>query len=55
MLIFSRWDEWVVIDRLMKFTEGNVQKQSPRSKNPAMEKNVKPGRAFQIKRKHSAG
>lgn len=50
----KKWDEWVVIDRLMKFTEGNVQKQSPQSKNPAMEKNVKPGRAFQIKRKHSA-
>ncbi|CAK9174730.1 unnamed protein product [Ilex paraguariensis] len=48
------WDEWVSIDRLMKHTEENVQKQQELNKRQDIEKNTKLGRASQPKPKTSA-
>ncbi|KAG6626469.1 hypothetical protein I3843_15G045400 [Carya illinoinensis] len=46
----KKWDEWVGVDRLMKFTEENVQKQQALNKKQSFEKNT---RASLIKPKSS--
>ncbi|KAE9457203.1 hypothetical protein C3L33_10894, partial [Rhododendron williamsianum] len=45
------WDEWVSMDRLMKFTEENVQKQVVLNKRKSTEKITKTGVARGKKRK----
>nr|DAD41373.1 TPA_asm: hypothetical protein HUJ06_015696 [Nelumbo nucifera] len=47
------WDEWVGVDRLMKFTEENVRKQQTLEKRQGADKNPKSGRSTQIKPKNS--
>ncbi|CAK9135365.1 unnamed protein product [Ilex paraguariensis] len=54
IIIINSWDEWVSIDRLMKHTEENVQKQQELNKRQDIEKNTKLGRASQPKPKTSA-
>ncbi|XP_040996693.1 protein MRG1-like isoform X2 [Juglans microcarpa x Juglans regia] len=49
----KNWDEWVGVDRLMKFTEENVQKQQALNKKQSFEKNTKLARASLIKPKSS--
>lgn len=49
----KNWDEWVDMDRLMKFTEENVQKQKALNKKHILEKNTKLPRASPIKPKSS--
>ncbi|KAI5655248.1 hypothetical protein M9H77_32435 [Catharanthus roseus] len=49
------WDEWVGFDRLMKHTEENLQKEKEINEKQDMNKNVKNGRALQIKPKSSNG
>lgn len=48
------WDEWVGMDRLMKHTEENVEKQQALDKKQGVEKN-KSGRSTQAKPKSSTG
>lgn len=50
----KNWDEWVSMDRLMKFTEENVQKQQALNKKQHSEKNSKL-RVSLIKPKSSSG
>lgn len=45
----KKWDEWVCMDRLMKFTEENVQKQQARNKEQLFEKNTKLPRPSPVK------
>ncbi|GMP45408.1 hypothetical protein CsSME_00013946 [Camellia sinensis var. sinensis] len=49
----KNWDEWVGMDRLMKFTEDNVQKQQELNEKRNTEKITKSGRASQIKPRNS--
>ncbi|RWR82979.1 protein MRG1 [Cinnamomum micranthum f. kanehirae] len=49
----KNWDEWVDMDRLMKLTEENVQKQQELEKNLSADKNPKSGRSAQMKPKSS--
>lgn len=48
------WDEWVGSDRLMKYTEANVEKQKKLFKNQNGDKNLK-GRMAQSKPKSTTG
>ncbi|KAM0882545.1 hypothetical protein ACQ4PT_032239 [Festuca glaucescens] len=41
------WDEWVPSDRLLKYTEENIRKQQELTKNQAVDKTIKTGRAAQ--------
>jgi hypothetical protein len=54
-VFFNSWDEWVGMDRLMKFTEENVQKQNALNKKQLLEKNAKLPHASLIKPKSSNG
>lgn len=54
-VFFNSWDEWVGMDRLMKFTEENVQKQKALNKKQLLEKNTKLPHASLIKPKGSNG
>ncbi|KAM7507139.1 hypothetical protein LguiA_017592 [Lonicera macranthoides] len=47
------WDEWVGADRLMKYTEENVLKQTALDKKQGVDKNAKPARSTQTKLKIS--
>ncbi|KAF9600247.1 hypothetical protein IFM89_005071 [Coptis chinensis] len=48
------WDEWVEIDRLLKFTEENIEKQETQNKKQGGDKNPKSGgRSTQSKPKSS--
>ncbi|XP_020673312.1 protein MRG1 isoform X2 [Dendrobium catenatum] len=47
------WDEWVVADRLLKFTEENVAKQKFLAKNQNVDKSSKSGRSTQSKPRSS--
>ncbi|KAD4888207.1 hypothetical protein E3N88_20280 [Mikania micrantha] len=47
----NSWDEWVGVDRLMKYTEENIQKQQALDKKQGVDKNSKSGRATQTKPK----
>ncbi|KAF3675007.1 putative receptor protein kinase ZmPK1-like [Capsicum annuum] len=49
------WDEWVGIDRLMKHTEENVQKQQELKKRQDTDKNGKAVRGSQMKTKGPTG
>ena len=49
------WDEWVGMDRLMKYTEENIVKQQALDKKAGVDKNSKSGRSGQAKPKSSAG
>ncbi|XP_042502954.1 protein MRG1-like isoform X2 [Macadamia integrifolia] len=49
----KNWDEWVAVDRLMKFTEENVRKQQDLEKQLSADKSLKLGRSTQIKPKGS--
>ncbi|KAJ7966566.1 MRG family protein isoform 1 [Quillaja saponaria] len=49
------WDEWVGVDRLLKHTEENVLKQQELNKKDGNDKNMKVGRASQMKPKSSNG
>ncbi|KAK6939664.1 MRG domain [Dillenia turbinata] len=51
----KNWDEWVGVDRLMKHTEENLQKQAELGKKLEAEKIPKLGRASQSKQKGSNG
>lgn len=53
--LFNSWDEWVGIDRLMKHTEENVQKQQELRKKQGTDKNGKAARGSQMKTKGSTG
>lgn len=55
LLSFVSWDEWVGYDRLMKFTEENLQKQKEINEKQKMEMNAKTGRSLQNKPKSSIG
>ncbi|KAF3951595.1 hypothetical protein CMV_022778 [Castanea mollissima] len=44
----KNWDEWVGLDRLLKFTEENVQKQQALNQKQSIDKNTKQVRALQI-------
>lgn len=47
----NSWDEWVGIDRLMKYTEENIVKQQALDKKQGVDKNPKSGRSTQTKPK----
>ncbi|XP_020592029.1 protein MRG1 [Phalaenopsis equestris] len=47
------WDEWVVADRLLKFTEENIAKQKFLAKNQNLDKTSKSGRSTQSKPRSS--
>ncbi|KAI4337016.1 hypothetical protein L6164_015478 [Bauhinia variegata] len=47
------WDEWVGVDRLMKYTEENLQKKRDLNEKHGNDKNPKAARASQIKSKSS--
>lgn len=49
----KNWDEWVGMDRLMKFTEENVLKQQALDKKQGAEKSTKSGRSTHTKPKSS--
>ncbi|XP_059634686.1 protein MRG1-like [Cornus florida] len=49
----KNWDEWVGMDRLMKYIEENIEKQQALKKKHGSEKNSRPGRGSQIKSKNS--
>ncbi|KAJ8541137.1 hypothetical protein K7X08_001953 [Anisodus acutangulus] len=51
----KNWDEWVGVDRLMKHTEENVQKQQELKKKQDTDKNGKAARGSQMKTKGSTG
>ncbi|XP_057806726.1 protein MRG1 [Salvia miltiorrhiza] len=50
----KNWDEWVGMDRLMKYTEENIMKQQALDKKAGVDKNTKSGRSAQAKPKSSA-
>ncbi|KAK9067026.1 hypothetical protein SSX86_014350 [Deinandra increscens subsp. villosa] len=50
-LSITFWDEWVGVDRLMKYTEENIQKQQALDKKQGVDKNPKSGRSAQTKPK----
>ncbi|KAJ7958210.1 MRG family protein, putative isoform 1 [Quillaja saponaria] len=47
------WDEWVGVDRLLKYTEENVQKQQELNKKDGNDKNSRAARASHMKPKSS--
>ncbi|XP_042055280.1 protein MRG1-like [Salvia splendens] len=49
----KNWDEWVGMDRLMKYTEENIMKQQALDKKAGVDKNTKLGRSAQTKPKSS--
>lgn len=49
------WDEWVGMDRLMKYSEENIVKQQTLDKKAGVDKSTKSGRSAQAKPKSSAG
>ncbi|KAJ4962526.1 hypothetical protein NE237_022465 [Protea cynaroides] len=49
----KNWDEWVVVDRLMKITEENLRKQQDLEKQLSADKSLKSGRSTHIKPKGS--
>ena len=49
-ILWNSWDEWVGLDRLLKFTEENVQKQLELNEKRGTDK--KAARASQIKPKN---
>ncbi|XP_068654875.1 protein MRG1-like [Aristolochia californica] len=49
----KNWDEWVPMDRLLKYTEENVKKQQALMKNQSLDKTAKSGRSALIKPKSS--
>ncbi|XP_060199384.1 protein MRG1-like isoform X2 [Lycium barbarum] len=51
----KNWDEWVGVDRLMKLTEENVQKQQELKKKQDTDKNGKAARGSQMKTKVYTG
>ncbi|XP_009609315.1 protein MRG1-like isoform X1 [Nicotiana tabacum] len=51
----KNWDEWVGIDRLMKLTEENIQKQQELKKKQDTDKSSKGGRGSQMKTKGYTG
>lgn len=51
----NSWDEWVGVDRLLKHTEENIQKQQANNKKYGVEKNTRVGRGAQVKPKSSNG
>lgn len=53
--LFNSWDEWVGIDRLMKLTEENIQKQQELKKKQDTDKSSKGGRGSQMKTKGYTG
>jgi hypothetical protein len=57
LIIFNgySWDEWVPSDRLLKYTEENIRKQQELTKNQAVDKTIKTGRAAQNNPKGSNG
>lgn len=54
-LSLNSWDEWVGVDRLLKYTEENIQKQQANNKKYGVEKNTRVGRGSQVKPKSSNG
>lgn len=50
----KNWDEWVGVDRMMKFTEENVQVQNALNEKQLIEKNTKQARVSQITPKSSS-
>lgn len=53
--LVNSWDEWVGVDRLMKYTEENIEKQQVLEKTQGVDKNPKSGRSSQTKPKVSNG
>ncbi|KVI08963.1 Chromo domain-like protein [Cynara cardunculus var. scolymus] len=49
------WDEWVGVERLMKYTQENIQKQQDLGKKQGVDRNPKSGRSNQTKPKISTG
>ncbi|XP_073288912.1 protein MRG1-like isoform X2 [Primulina huaijiensis] len=49
----KNWDEWVGMDRLMKYNEENILKQQALDKKVGVDKNTKSGRSAQTKPKSS--
>ncbi|KAL1540897.1 Protein mrg1 [Salvia divinorum] len=49
----KNWDEWVGMDRLMKYIEENIMKQQALDKKAGVDKNTKSGRSAQAKPKSS--
>ncbi|XP_030537922.2 protein MRG2-like [Rhodamnia argentea] len=49
----KNWDEWVGVDRLMKYTDENLQKQRELNNKQDAEKTTKPSRAYYAKPKGS--
>ncbi|XP_074304236.1 protein MRG1 isoform X2 [Silene latifolia] len=50
----KNWDEWVGTDRLMKYTDENIQKQQELERKQGADKNQRSGRSSQAKPKGSA-
>ncbi|CAA0840677.1 Protein MRG1 [Striga hermonthica] len=55
VLCVESWDEWVSVDRLLKYTEENVLKQDQLNNEHATERSSKPGRQSQDNTKSSVG
>jgi len=53
--VSNSWDEWVGIDRLMKYTDENIQKQQALEKKQGVDKNQKSARSALTKPKGSTG
>ena len=51
----NSWDEWVGVDRLMKYSEENILKQKALDKKQGVDKNSKSGKSTQTKPKVSNG
>ncbi|KAH9624297.1 hypothetical protein KSS87_003868 [Heliosperma pusillum] len=52
--LVASWDEWVGTDRLMKYTDENIQKQQELERKQGADKNQRSGRSSQAKPKGSA-
>ncbi|XAR48386.1 hypothetical protein NMG60_11031203 [Bertholletia excelsa] len=50
----KNWDEWVVMDRLMKYTEENLRKQQELNEKQGTEKTAKSARGSQIRSRNSS-
>ncbi|XP_004287991.1 PREDICTED: mortality factor 4-like protein 1 [Fragaria vesca subsp. vesca] len=50
----KNWDEWVGVDRILKYTEENIMKQQALDKKQGVDKNTKSGRSAHTKPKSSA-
>ncbi|KAM5576669.1 protein MRG1 [Rosa sericea] len=50
----KNWDEWVGVDRILKYTEENILKQQALDKKQGVDKNTKSGRSAHTKPKSSA-